>query len=214
MTSRFEAVAAFARGVRLFLKVARDPNDTRAATDGTVLVNALVLPRIRRRFEADATGRRLLADKPLLDGRGVDFNALAALPRGTLGRALADFYAGRDIDPNAFQDMPAGVEGDDAYVALRLRQSHDLWHLVTEIGTDVPGEIELQAFAFGQLHTPSALMLGFAGAIQREREHPGLLRRCLRAYMRGRRAEPLAIVRWEDLFEMRVEEVRAALLSA
>ncbi|MBI3558224.1 MAG: hypothetical protein HY074_18310 [Deltaproteobacteria bacterium] len=202
----------FLKGLWLFLKVAIDPTNTRAATDGTVYVNVPVLPLIRRRFERDATGRRLLAERPRLDRPTIDFSALAALPTGTLGRAFADFYTDRGLDPDALQDLPPGVHGDEAYVALRLRQSHDLWHIVTGIGTDLTGEIELQAFTFGQLRTPSSLLLGFGGALQRNGKYPGLFFRALHAYRRGRRAAFFATVAWEDLFTFPLAEVQVKLL--
>jgi ubiquinone biosynthesis protein COQ4 len=198
-------------GIGLFLKVAVNPSDTRAATDGTVYVNVPVLPRLLRRFEKDAGGRRLLRERPRLDSRGVDFDQLAALPAGTLGHAFAEFYRMRGLDPDALQDLPPVVEGDEAYVALRLRQSHDLWHIVTGIATDLPGEILLQVFTFGQLHTPSAFLLGVIGTLQRAATFPDLPRRALHAYRRGRHAAFLPTASWEELFARPLEEVRREL---
>jgi ubiquinone biosynthesis protein Coq4 len=37
-------------------------------------------------------------------------------------------------------------------VGQRTRQTHDLWHVLTGLGTDIPGEIALQAFTYEQLH--------------------------------------------------------------
>jgi ubiquinone biosynthesis protein Coq4 len=37
---------------------------------------------------------------------------------------------------------------DTSYLLLRLRQTHDLWHVVTGFSTNVPGELGLKAFVY------------------------------------------------------------------
>jgi ubiquinone biosynthesis protein COQ4 len=205
------AARCWASGLAMFSRLLVDPDDTRAATDGTVYLNAPVFPKLLRRLRQDAGGRKLLGARPRLDSQGVDFAALSKLPPGTLGREYADFYRGRGLSPDDFQELPGVVSGDEAYVALRLRQSHDIWHIVTGIGTDVSGEIELQAFTFGQLGTPSSFLLGFGGALRWAHATPGLISRVRRAHARGRRAAFLAAVFWEEHFETAVAALKGRL---
>jgi ubiquinone biosynthesis protein COQ4 len=55
--------------------------------------------RIVRGFEASATGRQLIAERPRLLPRLADRSALARLPAGTLGRAYLAFCDARGSAP-------------------------------------------------------------------------------------------------------------------
>ncbi len=199
------------RGLALFSRLILHPDDTGAATDGTIHLNAPWLPGIAARFRRHPEGTALLRDRPLLDRRGVDFAALAALPSGTLGRTLVEFFDHGGYDPDAYRDLPPGFSGDEAYVGLRLRQAHDVWHVVTDIAPDLCGEIELQAFTFGQLRTPSSALLGFVGGLRWWPKHAELMSRVWRAYRRGTHAEWLAPLYWERRFATPLAEIRAEL---
>lgn len=201
------------RGARLIARLVFHPADTAAATDGTVHVNAPFLEGIAARFRHHPEGARLLEERPLLDSRGISPAELARLPAGSLGRALFDFYAGYRpvLDADANRELPPGFSGDAAYVGLRLRQTHDLWHVVTGIDTDLCGEIELQAFTFAQLRTPSSFLLGLVGGLRWSPWHRDLMPRVRRALSRGRRAAPLAPLYWEERFARPLASVRAEL---
>src|SRR4051812_26910415 len=54
-------------------------------------VNARALRRAADGFMATDAGRRLLAEQPRIDRAHVDFDALRALPEGTLGREYVRF---------------------------------------------------------------------------------------------------------------------------
>lgn len=104
--------------------------------------------------------------------------------------------------------MPLAI----AYLAQRLRQSHDIWHVLTGYGVDVPGEAALQAFTYGQLKTPAPALTAFAGAVICLRR--GFLRALpamYRALRRGKRASFLLAVRWEDHWADSLASLRARL---
>src|SRR5581483_1426369 len=92
-------------------------------------------------------GKRILEERPSIDREHVDFDALRRLPDGTLGREYVRFLDDNHITPDVFQKPEIG---DDriAYVMQRVRQTHDLWHVLTGYTPDVPGEILLQAFTY------------------------------------------------------------------
>jgi ubiquinone biosynthesis protein Coq4 len=91
-----------------------------------------------------------------------------------------------------------------------MRQTHDLWHVVTGYDTDVSGEIELQAFSFGQLRTPFAFFVVLGGVLKAAGSAQ-LAARVLRAYRRARRAEPLCYRAWEQRFATPLADVRREL---
>jgi ubiquinone biosynthesis protein COQ4 len=95
-----------------------------------------------------------------------------------------------------------------------MRQSHDLWHVVTGYGPDVGGEIALQAFTWGVTRMPSARMIAVLGSLRHARHDIGIIRRAIAAARRGRRARFLPTVRWEDHFERPLSDVQRELLAA
>jgi ubiquinone biosynthesis protein COQ4 len=193
---------------RALWDLGRDPSRLDRVFDLGVALNARRLPRVLARLEHDPATQRLLAERPSIDSRSVDLAALAELPDGTLGREYARFLQDHGISPDVFKRPPLADERC-AYVMQRIRQTHDLWHVLTGYAPDVRGEILLQAFTYAQLRAPSALALTVLAALRHPR--PRLWRDIRLAFRRGRRTRPLAAFRWEDHWHTPVAELRRAL---
>jgi ubiquinone biosynthesis protein COQ4 len=152
-------------------------------------------------------GRRLLAERPQIDSKHVDFAALAALPDGTLGREYVRLLADYGITPDSFRPPP-GYGELPGYVTMRLRQTHDLWHLLTGYPPDPCGEILISAFIYGQVGAPSSLLLALLGPLRYGLGRHGLLGEVRAAYRRGKATPPLATVFWEELWAEPLAAVR------
>ena len=171
-------------------------------------LNGPAFARMLAQFEADPIGRDLLARRASLDTRSIDFAVLGALPDGTLGREYVRFLRDNGIDPEVWRP-PHAWEDRSSWLSHRLRQTHDILHVLTGCASDVAGEVVLQAFTFAQLRTPSCLVIALFGTLKHRTRHPGLARRVWRAWRIGRRAQFLGSVSWELLWHERVEILRA-----
>jgi len=171
-------------------------------------LNAPAFGELLARFEADPDGRELLARRPSLDTRSVDFAALRTLPDGTLGREYIRFLRDNRIDPDVWRP-PRQWEGSAAWLSHRLRQTHDILHVLTGCASDVPGEIVLQAFSFAQTRAPSCFMIALLGTLKHRAHHPGLAVRAVHAWRIGKRAEFIGPVHWEQLWREPVQALRA-----
>ncbi len=147
---------------RAFVSLVRNPRDLDVVFS---LADALdktedVLGPIREAFASSAPGAEGLRNWHRLR---IDVGALARLPNGTLGRTFADFVAREGIDPDElFRDR--AVTNKDEWILEHLFETHDVWHVVTGFGTDVAGELGLQAFYLSQF--PARLgMLLLAGGL-------------------------------------------------
>jgi ubiquinone biosynthesis protein COQ4 len=169
------------------------------------------LARVASEIESTPEGAALFAEMPRIDRKHVDFDALRALPDGTLGREYARFLDDNGITPDAFEELPAVGDERIAFMMLRMRQSHDLWHVLTGYSPDVPGEIRLQAFTFAQTNAPSALVLTIFGTVRWTLAMKGHVGEVMRAYRRGKATKWLPTFRWEDHWEMPLDELRAML---
>jgi ubiquinone biosynthesis protein COQ4 len=208
------ALQRFLGGLRALRRLRANPGDTEQALAAAVLLNAGRFPAILAGFEASAEGREVLRARPALDCEHVDLAALARLPAGTLGQAYSAFLTSRNLTPEVFVP-PRDVRDENVrYLSQRMRQTHDLWHVLTGYDTDVLGEIELQAFMYAQLGTPFSLLVAVLGMSRARPRTLSLPRRVWNAYARGKRAEQLAWRFWERHFTTPVADLRRVLKLA
>jgi ubiquinone biosynthesis protein Coq4 len=92
-----------------------------------------------------------------------------------------------------------------------MRQTHDLWHVITGHDTDAASEVALQAFTFAQVRAPSSGILAFLGTLRGLREKPGIARDTISSLRHGLRAAPFPPFPWEDHWTTPLVEVRRML---
>lgn len=202
-TPRQKALAGFGALRRLLV----DPDDTVQVFLLGILVNGRYVPQLLTKIATDQDGAKLVQDKPAIDSSTVDWDRLRALPVTTLGGAYARYLDENKLDPDLFQAPPALPE-PLKFMAQRIRQTHDIWHVLTGYAPNVPGELALQGFTFAQLRMPSALLLATLGTLFKAPTHA---RRVLDGFRRGRDAKFLPVVRFETMWERDLEDVRSEL---
>jgi len=156
-------------------------------------------------------GEALLSERPHL--ADADLTALRELPSGTLGREWVRFLDDHDLDPSLTK-QPTPYTDDDrcTYLMHRIRQSHDLWHVLIGVGTRGHEEVLVHAFSLAQTGLPSSVAIVVLGALKHmvlERRWSVLRHDVLRAYRSGARAAPLLAVYWERHLERPLDDVRA-----
>lgn len=208
------ALLRVARGMRALGRLRRNPGDTEQALEAAVLLNVGRFPRIIAEFEAEAEGREVLRARPAIDCEHINLAELGRLPEGTLGQAYSAFLTSRNLTPEVFVPPRAVRDENVRYLSQRMRQTHDLWHVLTGYDTDVIGEIELQAFMYAQLGTPFSLVVALFGLGRAQPRSLALPLRVWAAFARGKRAEPLAWRFWERNFTTPLAELRRTLRLA
>ncbi len=173
--------------------------------------------RLFRRVLADPVGRRVLErETDLLDLLG-DHARLRAMPTGSLGRTYADFVTAERITADGLVEASAVYESEflderARKLSHRLRDTHDLWHVLTGYGRDLVGEAALLAFTYGQTRNPGlAFIVTMAFFKGRSEGRTGLGSVYWRAYRRGRRASLLPAVDWEAEMARPLEILRTEL---
>jgi len=210
--STLSAPQRWRRALGALANVIKDPNRTDEVLAFSTYANAGTMATRMQRFYATEPGQRLFDEQRAIDSHTVDLAKLAALPEGTLGHAYAHFLMSRGFTPDVFDGPPRGVTDPKAsYVLQRMRQTHDLWHVVTGHDTNPAGEVALQAFTFGQSRAPSTLILALAGIVRHSRARPTLALDVVRALRAGRAAHGVPTFPWEDHWATPLAEVRAML---
>ncbi|HEY9600105.1 MAG TPA: Coq4 family protein [Allocoleopsis sp.] len=156
-------------------------------------------------------GKQALQERPLLGS--IDLQQLHQLPENTLGYAFADWMFSNGLTPLQPKEIP---HDEDSFVAWHITETHDLWHIVTGCTTDITGEIELEAFYVAQLSASrfwlALLAKNLLKAALQDIEVSGEYMDALtQGWMRGKQAKPLFGLRWNELWEVPLEQLRQQL---
>lgn len=139
--------------VRAVRRLFADPGDTRQIFAIFRAMRGRSGIRAFRRFAASPTGSAVLRQRRRLLDSLTDRAALAALPQGSVGRFYFDFMEEEKLSADglvqASQDWDQdSVPPDFALYRERMRDAHDLTHVLTGYGRDPLGELCLLAFMY------------------------------------------------------------------
>lgn len=143
----------------------------------------------------------------------IDLQKLQTLPEGSLGRCYADQLISQGITPGTLIDT-SPVHNANEFVVHRLRETHDIVHVLTGFGIDGNSEIGLQGFNLAQNRSPLAVMLIFGSmlaTLQNDEPLEPLLRALSRGFKIGLDAELVVSHKLEEGWERPLKDWRAEL---
>ncbi len=203
------------QGIRALLN---DPDDTAQVFKIIRALSGNAGERQFQRFLASEQGPTILAEKRSLVDRLSDRASLTSLPEGSLGRSYADFTEREQISPQGLIDASESVpeagpplSADRVLFGLRMRDSHDLWHIVTGYGRDLVGEAALLAFTYQQTRNRGIGFIVLVAYLKAGRESPEARTMIRDGYRRSKRSEWLPGADWEALLPLPLDEVRKTL---
>jgi ubiquinone biosynthesis protein COQ4 len=202
----FEAV----RAVRRLLA---DPDDTSQVFAIFRAMRGKSGLRAFRRFAASPTGAQVIREKRRLLDTLSDRGRLAALPEKSFGRCYFNFMEEEKLSANglvqASQDWDQdSVPPDVMLFRERMRDAHDLTHVLTGYGRDPQGEFCLLAFMYAHSRN---LGMALIVAMGWPRLPPAARRAVTEAWRNGRKARWLQDQDFEALLPRPLEEVRREL---
>ena len=197
-----------------------DPQRTEQVFEITDSLAGASFERLYQQFAHHPDGQRLLAERPSLLAKLSDRAALHALPAGSFGRTYAEFMERGKLTADGLVEADMMVERGDRrieepnrrFYGDRVRDMHDLWHVLTGYGMDEAGEAANLAFTLAQIPNKGIGLIVTAAAVIGTQEWSlGWPRYLYRAWRRGRRAAMLTVAPYESLLERPLDEVRRAL---
>lgn len=141
-----------------------------------------------------------------------NLEALLKLPSDSLGFVYASHMRAANLNPEFYRKVE--LQDDASYLALRMRQTHDIWHTVTGFGIDSAGELGLQAFQLAQNRSPLAVMLIAAitlNMIKMNSDLNPLVHIIQQGYDLGYQAKPFLAQKWEEAWEKPLADWRKEL---
>jgi len=165
---------------------------------------------IRDGIFARGEGPDLLRDRAEI--ANCDVEELRALPDATLGREFARFLDDEGISLSGLaQPTPFTADEQQSYLMKRVRQSHDLWHVLLGVGTAGHQEVLVHCFSVAQTGFPYSLLIISLGSLKHmllERRWKVFTHDTRAAYRIGHHAAPLLTAYWERRWATPLEQVR------
>jgi ubiquinone biosynthesis protein COQ4 len=141
-----------------------------------------------------------------------DLENMLDLPQDSLGYHYATQMKQQGFQPDFYRKLE--VKDDDSYITIRTGQTHDIWHIITGFGTDLAGEMGLQAFTFAQTHSPLpiAIMTGsLVYILNSSNSLNPLIEKMQQGWQMGESAQSFLAQKWEEDWKKSLSEWRADL---
>ena len=200
-------------------RLLRDPDDTGQVFKILEALKGNSLGLAHKRMQLDPRGQQLLEEQPNIVSVLNDREALLAMPEGSIGRAYYDFVHREGLSADgliASSDEAPRFEKmgrNERWLGDRLRDIHDLQHVMTGYGRDTLGELCLLSFMTTQTPSRGIDFIIFMGRTKGQKENPDLDLKSLVREGReiGQSADWMLFTRWEDRLHEPLEKVRAEL---
>ena len=155
------------------LGLLRDPQDTTQVFRLTDALRGSSGVKPYQRFRNSPVGARVIAEQRHLIRTLADRAALAKLPEDSLGQRYLAFMAEENLTAEGLAEISSGTldslanreEGAKIF-AMRMRDMHDLYHVLTGYGRDELGEICVLAFSYPQQKIRSFAVIAFLGKLR------------------------------------------------
>lgn len=207
---------------RAMRELLRNPDDTTQVFHIIEALKGDSLGAAVRRLRATERGRALLRKKPDIVSKLNDREWLLSLPAGSIGRAYYDFVHAENLsadgliassDTSAREDIYRLLSEDEIWLADRLRDIHDLQHVMTGYGRDPVGELSLLSFMKTQTPNRGISFIVWIAKLKYLREVPQFDVRplILEGAKIAERAVWMAEIEWEERLAEPLDAVRAEL---
>jgi len=148
--------------------------------------------------------------------RGIlDLNQLAKLPNGTLGKEFVNFVTRNNLDPNYFYQKTRILKNDHDYYEVRVRETHDIWHVALGFEADEIGEIGVQGFMLAQYSPPLSAFLVGGGFFRYLFKYPAKLfdytQSLSKGFQIGLNSPQFFAEKWEENWDEPLVSLRARL---
>lgn len=213
---RLQPVRAF----KALRRLIADKEDTVQVFEIMRALTGDAIPKGYRRLLSTPEGGRIAYERDEFAVRLSDKAWLASFAPGTVGAAYRDFIAPRGLSAEGLAEESRKIAEADidaphplAWYGRRMRDVHDVWHVLTGYGTDALGEVCVVAFSYSQTRSLGFAAIALAGAREFRRAKNGepYGAAVREAWRNGKAAAWLPAVDYPALFALPLEEARERL---
>ncbi|MFC4293106.1 Coq4 family protein [Sphingorhabdus arenilitoris] len=209
------------KALRHFRQLVADKEDTEQVFHITNDLRGRKFVAEAKTFLTSPLGRRLQESGEYLPEILDDHDALRKMPAGSLAHAYADFMeaeglsaAGLVEEQQKFAAQVPHYDDQLDWYNNRLRDTHDMFHILSGYGRDPLGELSLLAFSYSQNKSLGFLFIAWMGALEEKRITPRgtpIFRAIKEGQRNGRIAAKIGHQDIVSLLPLPLEQVRARL---
>lgn len=195
--------------IRAVKALSKNPDDTRQIFVIFQALGGRSSARMFARFLKSPNGQRVLAERRSLLEVLTKRDYLAELPAGSVGHAYLAFMESENLSAEGLVEASEGraenAPPQEQLFLARMRDAHDLTHILTGYGRDPLGELCLLAFMNRHSRNPGQLLIIAMSWLQ----VPKAARPAIReAYRNGAKAQWFVDQDFEALLTRPLEDVR------
>ena len=149
-----------------------------------------------------------LLDNPTMDALIIEhwrpapiaLEVLETLPPSSLGYIFSRHMRRQELSPASVIDA-SPITSSHEYIFHRVRETHDIIHVLTGFGIDAAGELGIQGFILAQIRSPLALFFIFGGILATMKNQlplDKLLKSLARGFELGLQAQCVIACKLED----------------
>lgn len=211
------------RALRAFHRLMQDKEDTRQVFEIMQAMNGRSTLRGYSKLTSTYEGGRLAYRRVELNALLNDPAYLASFPPGSVGAAYRAFMHAENLSAEGLAEISRktiqkdgtsiDLEHPVAWFGRRIRDTHDIWHILTGYGRDALGELCLVAFSYAQTRSLGWAVIAVGGSLKALQRRGG--RRAVaavrEAWRRGKAAAWLPGEDFEVLLRMPLGQARRRL---
>jgi ubiquinone biosynthesis protein COQ4 len=203
--------------LRALRRLLRNKEDTRQVFEIMRALSGDSTNKCYQRLCSTLQGGRIAYERQEFARRLMDDAWLDTFPQGSVGAAYRHFIRSQQISADGLADVSREGAGEIdaphpvAWMGRRIRDVHDVWHVLSGYGRDGLGEACLVAFSYPQTRSLGWALIAL-GAVSRTRggRYP-YAKAILQGYRRGKAAKWLLGEDYEALFAEPLEAARRRL---
>lgn len=123
---------------------------------GEVSTSKFFLMKLKEDMLADANGRKILQERPSITSKNINLEKLSQYPKNELGYVYYQWLQKEKVSPDTRVKVRFIDDEELAYIFQRYRESHDFHHAITNLPTNIYGEIVLKIIEFANIGIPFA----------------------------------------------------------
>ncbi len=208
------------RALKAIRRLLADKDDTVQVFEIMQALNGRSKAKAYRRLMSTVSGGKIAYDRveiaPLLSNHAF----VDSFAEGTVGGAYRQFVRSEGLTPEGLaaeslkaRDTALNIQHPVAWFGRRIRDTHDIWHILTGYHRDGLGELSLVAFSYAQTRSPGWALIAVGGVLQGFKLGHGreTLKIVWQAYRNGKKAAWLPGQDFVTLLNEPLEAARARL---